>query len=82
MDNNYRPGNYVDFEVNNSFVEGEWRKEHQGTGLVPVQNMVSHNYSLDAKQVQDDFRDFFNPAAGSVPWQYNIVNSTTNPFDM
>ena len=78
----YCLGNYVDFEVNKSVVEGEWRKEHQGTGLVPVQNMGSHNYSFDAKQVLDDFRNFFNSAAGSVQWQYNMVNSTANPLDM
>ena len=64
--NDYCPGSYVDFEVNNSVVEEEWRKE-QGTGLVLAQNMGSHNHSLDAKQVRDDFQDFFNSAAGSVP---------------
>ena len=80
--NNYCPGNYVDFEVNNSVVQGEWRKKHQGTGLVSIQNMGSYNFSLDAKQVVDDFRDFFNSAAGSVPFQYNLVNSTKNPFDI
>ena len=44
--------------------------------------MGSYNFSLDAKQVVDDFRDFFNSAAGSVPFQYNLVNSTKNPFDI
>ena len=41
LGNNYCTGNSVDFEVNNSILEGEWRKKHQGTGLVAVQNMGS-----------------------------------------
>ena len=44
--------------------------------------MGSHNYSLDDKQVWDDFRDFFSSVAGSVPWQYNMVYSTKNSFNM
>lgn len=79
--NNYCPGNYIDFEVNHNVAE-EWRKKHLVMGLVSVQNLGSHNYTLDAKPVRGDFQDFLNSAAGSVPSQYNMVNSTTNPFNM
>lgn len=48
--NNYCPGNYIDFKVNHNVVE-EWRKKHQVMGLVSVQNLSSHNCTLDAKQV-------------------------------
>lgn len=45
--------------------------------------MGSHNNYFDAKQVQKDFwNDFCSALAGSVPWQRNMVNSTTNPFGM
>ena len=43
--------------------------------------MSSYNHSRDAKQVRDDFRDYFNSETGSVPWQLTMVTSTSNRFD-
>lgn len=72
FDNAYCPTGYED---------GEWRTEDIETeGLVPLSNAGSHNYSKDAKQIRDDFRDYFI-GAGTVAWQWDYISKTTDSFD-
>lgn len=64
------------------YAEGEWRNNDTETdGLVPLSNAGSNNYSRDAKQVRDDFRDYFVSPQGSVEWQWDAVTRTSDPFD-
>ena len=82
--NNYCPPEFVDQETEDHLVrQGGWRNEqdNSNSGLQNVNNMSSNNYSRDAKQVRDDFRDYFNSETGSVPWQLSMVTSTSNRFD-
>ena len=73
LDSAYCPTGYED---------GEWRQEEdiQTEGLQPLSSAGSHNYSRDAKQVRDDFRDYFI-GAGAVSWQWDYVSRTADPFD-
>lgn len=62
-------------------IPGEWRR-YSNQGLLNITNMgTSNNYTKIAKQVRDDFRDYFYSEAGSVPWQLNTIKSTTEEFD-
>ena len=45
------------------------------------QNVVSHNYSHDAKQIRDDFNAYFISPQGSVPWQMDVIRRTVSVFD-
>ena len=64
------------------YAEGERRNNDTETdGLVPLSNAGSNNYSSDAKQVRDNFRDYFVSPEGSVEWQWDAVTRTSHPFD-
>ena len=54
-------------------------KENQG--LLPIGKTGSNNFTLEAKEIRDAYRDYFNSPSGSVPWQQDVVTSTTNIFD-
>lgn len=62
---------------------GDWRKEIGDMhGLRPIQQLGSNNYKKDAKLIREHFRDFFCSMEGEVPWQWDIiVTSTRNVFD-
>ena len=71
--NNYCPQGYA---------EGDWRKsDSSSNGLLPLTNVASPNYSRDAREVREDFKNYFNSEAGSVGWQAERVQRTTDPFD-
>ena len=71
--NNYCPQGYA---------EGEWRNDENHTeGILPIGNVAFHNYSRDSRQVRDNFKNYFNSAAGAVQWQNERVQRTDNPFD-
>lgn len=80
-DNPYCPPDYVDLELNGSFKLGGWREDNENTGMLNITNLGSNNYSLEAKTVRDNFRDYFNSDAGSVPWQNEMVTCTSYSFD-
>jgi len=65
------------------YAEGDWRdNETETDGLAPLSSKAgSNNYSRDAKQIRDDFRDYFTSPEGSVPWQWDAVTRTSDPFD-
>lgn len=70
----YYASQYSDEEVNTDGVE-------MGEGLLPLRRAGSNNYSKSAKEIRDDFRDYFNSNEGSVPWQWETVLRTHDPFD-
>jgi hypothetical protein len=67
--------------LNGSFKLGGWREDNENTGMLNITNLGSNNYSLEAKTVRDNFRDYFNSDAGSVPWQNEMVTCTSYGFD-
>ena len=81
--NRYCPVNFADYETPDGLQEGRWRYEIRDyEGLAPLQRQLgSNNYSRNAKCVRELFRDYFNSPAGQVPWQYQMVTSTSNTFD-
>ena len=71
--NMYCPNGYVDSETNEGRRPGDWRREVVGdTGLVPVGQIGSNNYTKNDKDTRDDFRDYFSSPAGQVPWQWGV----------
>ena len=63
------------------YAEGDWRQEYVETGgMQPLSNFGSRDYTRDAKKIRDKFRDYFC-GVGSVPWQWNYISSTRDPFD-
>lgn len=41
---------------------------------------TSNNHTKSAKQVRDDFRDYFNSEEWWVPWQLERIRSTRELF--
>lgn len=76
------PG-FVDSESEGgNFQNGGWRDEIEAcTGLLPLRNTGSNNYSRSAKEVREDFMLYFNSTEGAVDWQWDYVNRTIDPFD-
>ena len=81
FENHYCPIDYVDQEENGHIREGSWRREHNNYGLQDIRQMGSNNYARDAKEVRDNFCEYFNSEQGSVPWQTAMVNQTSDNFD-
>ena len=82
--NRYCPDRFVDYETTVGLQEGGWRREVVDyQGLAPLQQQLgSNNFTRNAKVVRELFRDYFNSPQGQVPWQYQMVTSTHNTFDM
>ena len=78
---NYCPFNYVDQETGNGIKAGQWRQTVEHGGMLPVGQSGLNNYSKNAKETQDLFKNFFNSDQGSVPWQIDMVRRVSNPFD-
>lgn len=78
----YCPPGFIDQDNSDGVRSGDWRKEVQGyTGLAPMGLAMSNNYTRTAKDVREDFMDYFNSPDGAVSWQYDYVNRTIDPFD-
>ena len=71
----------VDRESRNGRQAGQWRSKSNTDGLVPLVTQGSHNYTRHAKDVRENFKNYFNSEVGAVSWQKEHVSSTTNPFD-
>ena len=70
----YYPTGYVDCDMQQGRRPGDWRMTIAGDSeLRPVARIGSNNYTRNAKEVRDDFRDFFSSSAGEVPRQWNIL---------
>ena len=79
--NRYFPSGYADEETSVGVRAGGWRAEGDNLGLNEINQIGSANYSRDAKQVRDGFRDYFFSEDGSLAWQLEVVNSTQTTFD-
>ena len=78
----YCPPDFIDNDFNGHILHRNWRSNSDVPGgLVSMRNVGSNTYSADAKAVRDDFRDYFNSPEGALPWQYDTVTATENPFD-
>ena len=70
--NPYCPPGYVDTETANGF--RLWKQEVTGDqGLQLINQLGSHNYSRNAKEARNSFRDFYNSTCGALPWQWNAI---------
>ena len=80
----YCPPTFVDEEIDNGEIrKGLWREDVKefNNALSNIKTMSSNNYSVLAKEVRDNFKDYFNSADGEVSWQNKYIDSTTNYFD-
>ena len=71
---NYCPLNYVDQEIAGKLNAGQWRKEADNGGMLSIGRSGSNNYSGNAKEIRERFKDYFNSDEGSVSWQFDMVN--------
>ena len=73
----YCPPGFADQDNSSGIIEGEWRREKENIlGLRDIEHLGSNNYSKNAKETRDSFKEYFNEE-GQVEWQWNIVNRTT-----
>ena len=55
-------------------IPGTWRRNGISTDkFTPLAQQGSNNYSNDAKQIRDEFREYFVSSQGEVPWQYKLM---------
>ena len=73
----YCPSSYTDYDTSSGFQAGNWRKEHvNNAGLQPIPQIGSNNYSREAKEVRDGFKDYFCSPEGSLEWQLERVTKS------
>ena len=74
---NYCPANYVDRDITEGYIPGEWRKDVDSiTGLQELTYFGSNNYSKQAALIRDEFKRYFNSEGAIDDWQWDIVKST------
>ena len=78
---NYCLLNYVDQEIAGKLNAGQWRKEADNGGMLSIGRSGSNNYSGNAKEIRERFKDYFNSDEGSVSWQFDMVNRVSNYSD-
>lgn len=70
----YAPPGTFDTEKENTIILGNWRDEGMPReNLLPLQNENAHNYSITAKEIREEFRDYFVSPEGEVSWQYKHI---------
>ena len=78
----YCPPDYVDQEMSQGLSPGSWLNEAtEIQGLVYLRAQGSNYSTRSAKEVRNDFKDFFISEHGKRSWQREIVQSTTCLFD-
>ena len=78
----YCPHGFGDCVTNGILREGTWRNEDNFQGaFCEIGRMGANNFSLEAKEVRDNFREYFMTEADSVPWQEHVVTATIDTFD-
>ena len=71
----YCPAGFADYEISGQARKGNWRElVHNDSGLLPVRQLGSNNYSKRAKEVRDNFCNYFCSPEGEVPWQWDIYS--------
>jgi len=78
----YCPPDMIDQETGGIIRKGSWRTESFNQALQQVSNTSSNNYSLLAKEVRENFKAYFNSNEELVLWRNEMVQSTTNCFDV
>ena len=67
-----------DYQAVNGQRYGEWRAVTENdNGLASLTQAGSNDYSKDAKQIKDNFCQYFNSPEGEVPWQYDMISATS-----
>ena len=83
FDKTYCPSGFTDTDNVNTRTPGEWRQDvNQTANWLPMSRSGSNNSTRDARSVREAWCEYFNSLAGAVSWQYNIVRSTIDPFDI
>ncbi len=58
--------------------QGRYNTEHENINFTDpcLTNVppLRQNYTREATNIRDKFRDYFNSEAGSVPWQWEKIN--------
>jgi hypothetical protein len=74
---NYVPPAALDWEdpVTHEVHSGLWRNDNQAAGgtFSGLPHQGSNFSALDARQVRDEFRDYFVSIEGEVSWQYRYI---------
>ena len=65
--------------MNGKLKQGEWRKDLDNAGMLPMGRCGSNNFSSTAKEIREQFKNYFNFEEGSVSWQMDLVNRVSNP---
>ena len=67
---NYCTTLYIDRDTRLGKTLGNWRKEQANSaGLQQISQVGSNNYSWDAKEVRNDFKNYFCSTEGSLDWK-------------
>ena len=77
----YTPVGFVDSESGDgSLIHGDWRKEVStyDNGLGNINPVRGSRPRLDAINIRDALKEFFNSEAGSVEWQLQYVRRTSH----
>ena len=78
----YCPHGFADSLKNGILKEGTWRNENDiDCTLKGIKRVGSNNSTIEAKEVRDNFCQYFLTDYGSVPWQQNVITSTLDVFD-
>lgn len=55
-------------------IHGSWRNEELAAeSFLPLSQQGSNNYSKNAKEVREEYREYFVSNLGEVPWQYRLM---------
>ena len=66
---------YLDCEHGaGGFVAGEWRNELHH--MPDIRLLGSNRHSRDAREVRNEFMEYFNSPLGAVSWQHAMVTRT------
>jgi len=54
-------------------IPGSWRHEDKHENMLPLAQQGSNNYSNNAREIREEFREYFVSPQGEVPWQYKLM---------
>lgn len=70
----YAPNSFVDhYSSNGNLIQGLWRHETGDGSFYPMQRTTNRYISERAKEVRDEFANYFMSVDGEVPWQYGQI---------
>ncbi|XP_051162458.1 uncharacterized protein LOC127282330 [Leptopilina boulardi] len=73
----YCPPRFVDWEDRGNVYPGEWRGNNQGQ-LHPLPVVQAANETTEGRRIRNILMNYFQTAAGEIPWQYDYVRDTGN----